>query len=94
VEVKDPGLVEALDALVDPDSRGDPKSPLRWTVKSTRQLAEALSAQGHPVSHRVVGELLHSMGYSLQSNGRRSRGLNTPTATRSSTISTIRSSAT
>jgi transposase len=68
VEVKDPGLIEALDALVDPDSRGDPESPLRWTLKSTRQLADALTAQGHPVSHRVVGELLRSMDYSLQSN--------------------------
>ncbi len=62
VELKDPGLIEALDALVDPDSRGDPDSPLRWTVKSTRQLADALTAHGHTVSHRVVGELLHSMG--------------------------------
>ena len=78
VEVKDPGLVEALDALVDPDSRGDPESPLRWTVKSTRQLAEALTAQGHPVSHRVVGELLHSMGYSLQSNRKTIEGAQHP----------------
>jgi transposase len=78
VELKDPGLMEALDALVDPDSRGDPESPLRWTVKSTRQLAEALRAQGHPVSHRLVGELLHSMGYSLQSNRKTIEGAQHP----------------
>jgi transposase len=78
VELKDPGLIEALDALVDPDSRGDPESPLRWTVKSTRQLADALTAHGHPVSHRVVGELLHSMGYSLQSNRKTIEGAQHP----------------
>ncbi len=81
VELKDPGLMEALDALVDPDSRGDPESPLRWTVKSTRQLADALRAQGHPVSHRVVGELLHSMGYSLQLNRKTIEGAQHPDRT-------------
>jgi DDE family transposase len=69
-QVKDPGLMAALDALVDPDTRGDPESPLRWTCKSTRQLADALTAQGHPVSHRVVGVLLRSMKYSLQGNAK------------------------
>jgi len=51
----DPGLMAALEALVDPATRGDPMSPLRWTTKSTRQLADALSADGHPVSHVRVG---------------------------------------
>ena len=46
----DPGLLQALDRLVEPDTRGDPESPLRWTCKSTRELAEALTAQGHPGS--------------------------------------------
>jgi hypothetical protein len=55
-----------LDALVDPDSRGDPDSPLRWTCKSTRELAEALTAQGHPVSDDTVGRLLKQQGYTLQ----------------------------
>ena len=64
----DPGILEELDRLVDPDTRGDPMSPLRWTCKSTRQLAAALQDAGHPVSHRVVGEMLAAMGYSLQSN--------------------------
>src|SRR6266545_5602982 len=54
----DPGLLAALDALVDPDTRGDPQSPLRWTCKSTAQLAGALTAQGHPVSDDTVGRLL------------------------------------
>jgi hypothetical protein len=56
----------------------DATSPLRWTVKSTRQIADALRAQGHPVSHRVVGELLHSMGYSLQSNRKTIEGAQHP----------------
>ena len=64
----DPGLLAALDALVEPDNRGDPMSPLRWTTKSTRNLADALTADGHPVSHVRVGELLHASGYSLQGN--------------------------
>jgi hypothetical protein len=67
---KDPGLLGALDGLVDPDSRGDPESPLRWTTKSTRTLADTLAAQGHPVSHVRVGELLHALGYSLQANAK------------------------
>jgi DDE family transposase len=55
-----------LEGLVDPDTRGDPGSPLRWTTKSTRQLAEALTAQGHPVSDDTVGRLLKQQGYTLQ----------------------------
>lgn len=65
---KDPGLVAALDRLVKPDERGDPMSPLRWTTKSTRNLADALTAAGHPISHVAVGELLREQGYSLQGN--------------------------
>src|SRR5512133_3872232 len=62
----DPGLVPTLEALVDPDTRGDPESPLRWTSKSTRELAEALNAAGHPVSDDTVGRLLREQGYTLQ----------------------------
>ena len=68
--VKDPGLAAALDALVDPVTRGDPESPLRWTCKSTRQLAAALTGAGHPVSERTVAGLLHDAGYSLQANAK------------------------
>jgi len=63
---RDPGLVAALDALVDPVTRGDPMSPLRWTCKSTRQLAAELTGAGHRVSYPVVAELLHAGGYSLR----------------------------
>ncbi len=74
----DPGLVAALEALVDPVTRGDPMSPLRWTTKSTRHLADALTAGGHPVSHVRVGELLHSLGYSLQGNAKEVEGKQHP----------------
>ena len=66
---QDPELLGALDALVEQESRGDPESPLRWTCKSTRQLARALSAAGHPTSHVRVGELLRDeLGFRLQAN--------------------------
>jgi Rhodopirellula transposase DDE domain len=63
---RDRGLAAALAALVDPDTRGDPESPLRWTCKSTTQLARALTAQGHPVSPDTVGLLLKQQDYTLQ----------------------------
>jgi len=55
-----------LEALVDPTTRGDPMSPLRWTCKSTRKLAKALAGQGHKVSHTTVAQLLAALDYSLQ----------------------------
>ena len=64
----DPGLKDALLALVDPESRGDPESPLRWTTKSTRHLAAALTAAGHPVSAPTVAALLKEESFSLQGN--------------------------
>jgi Rhodopirellula transposase DDE domain len=64
----DPGLRPALLALVDPDVRGDPQPPLRWTVKSTRRLAGELTRQGHGVSADTVGDLLREEGFSLQGN--------------------------
>src|SRR5664280_77977 len=64
----DPDLLAALDALVEPESRGDPMCSLRWTTKSTANLAAALALQGHPVSARTVAKLLKESGYSLQSN--------------------------
>jgi len=74
----DPGLRDALDRLVEPTARGDPESPLRWTSKSLRNLAAELGRQGHAVSHRVVGELLHAMGYSLQANRKTLEGTDHP----------------
>lgn len=63
-----PDLVEKLNVLVEPTSRGDPESALRWTCKSTRKLANELNAQGYRVSHMTVSTLLHELGYSLQAN--------------------------
>ena len=74
----DPGLVPALEALIEPLTRGDPMSPLRWTCKSTRQLAAALQAQGHQVSDHVVRNLLHEAGYSLQANAKTLEGTQHP----------------
>jgi hypothetical protein len=66
VTENDPALQEDLEALVEPSTRGDPMSPLRWTCKSTRQLAEELQRQGHQVGYRTVAALLHALDYSLQ----------------------------
>jgi hypothetical protein len=71
---KDPALREDLDRLVDPATRGDPGSPLRWTCKSVRMLAEELQREGHAVSYQTVAELLHEMDYSLQANQKRLEG--------------------
>jgi hypothetical protein len=74
----DPGLVPALLALVEPDERGDPESPLRWTVKSVRALAAGLAAQGHPVSAETVHRLLRAQGFSLQANAKTIQGRQHP----------------
>jgi hypothetical protein len=71
---RDPGLRPALLALVGPDVRGDPMSPLRWTAKSTRTLAAELRRQGHPVGADTVGDLLREEGFSLQGNARTIEG--------------------
>jgi len=76
--VSDLNLVAALEALVEPTTRGDPMSPLRWTCKSTRKLAQALTAQGHPVSHTKVAELLEDLDYSLQSTRKTLEGTSHP----------------
>ena len=74
----DPNLRAALSRLVEPTTRGDPESPLRWTVKSTRRLAEELSRQQHPVSARTVASLLHEADYSLQGNRKTREGTSHP----------------
>jgi hypothetical protein len=74
----DPGLVPALLALVEPEERGDPQSPLRWTVKSTRALAGELTARGHQVSADTVHQLLRSQGFSLQANAKTLEGRQHP----------------
>jgi transposase len=74
----DPGLVPALLALVEPEERGDPMSPLRWTTKSTRNLADELTRQGHKVSADTVGDLLREAGFSLQGNAKTIEGARHP----------------
>jgi len=76
--VADPQLAAALDALVDPTTRGDPMSALRWTAKSTLTLAETLTAAGHPVSDQTVSVLLRAAGYSLQANAKVREGKQHP----------------
>jgi hypothetical protein len=71
---KDPTLLPDLEALVEPTTRGDPESPLRWTCKSVRRLAQALQAQGHAVSRTLVAHLLNEAGYSLQGNRKTTEG--------------------
>ncbi|MFG2199471.1 ISAzo13 family transposase [Kitasatospora sp. NPDC048715] len=76
--VTDPGLVPALEALIEPHTRGDPVSPLRWTTLSLRALASTLTSQGHPVSAATVGRLLHGLGYSLQGTVKTTEGAGHP----------------
>jgi hypothetical protein len=76
--VIDPTLRDDLERLVEPTSRGDPESPLRWTCKSVRKLAAELTAQGHQTSHRMVAALLHDLGYSLQANQKTLEGSDHP----------------
>lgn len=74
----DSGLLVALEALVEPTTRGDPESPLRWTCKSTRRLAEELTRQRHPVGANTVAALLRRAGYSLQANRKTREGASHP----------------
>jgi hypothetical protein len=76
--VRDPELPHALEALVEPLARGDPESPLRWTCKSTRALAEELVLQSHPVSHEKVAQFLREQNYSLQGNRKTEEGNDHP----------------
>ena len=74
----DPGLARALRALVEPDARGDPESPLQWTTKSVRTLADELATAGHKVSPPTVARLLKDQGFSLQSNVKTLEGAQHP----------------
>jgi hypothetical protein len=76
--VIDPDVKGALERLVEPESRGDPQSPLRWTCKSTRRLAQELTSQGHPVGPTTVRQLLKQAGYSLQANRKTREGKSHP----------------
>ena len=74
----DPKLPEALDAMIEGDTRGDPESPLRWVCKSTRTIARVLKEQQHPISHVKVAQLLHAQHYSLQGNRKTEEGADHP----------------
>jgi hypothetical protein len=74
----DPRLVQTLERLIDEQTRGDPESPLRWTCKSTRVIAQELARKKHPVSHVKVAQILHSLDYSLQGNRKTEEGEDHP----------------
>lgn len=78
IYIKQPLILKDLETLIEPLTIGDPMSPLRWTVKSTRNLATELQEKGYKVSHTVVSEILKHLGYSLQSNKKRHEGGNHP----------------
>ena len=75
---RDPKLLASLERLIEPGTRGDPESPLRWICKSTRNLAAQLTGQKHPVSHEKVAQLLRDQNYSLQSNRKSEEGADHP----------------
>ena len=75
---KQPELLSALEALVEPTARGDPERPLRWTSKSCRRLSNALKEQGFSVSRTLVGKLLVQLGYTLQGNAKTREGTDPP----------------
>jgi len=78
ITARDPQLLAALDRLIEPDTRGDPASPLRWVCKSTRTLAAALTRQRHPISYVKVAQLLHAQHYSLQGTRKTEEGADHP----------------
>lgn len=78
LEAHQPGVTVALERLVEPTTRGDPESPLRWTCKSVRRLAVELADRGHPLCPQKVADLLHELGYSLQANRKVLEGASHP----------------
>ncbi len=78
ITVNDPGLLSSLERLIEPETRGDPESPLRWICKSTRTLATQLTRKNHPVSHEKVAQLLRDQNYSLQGNRKTQEGADHP----------------
>lgn len=78
IESNDPNLLTMLDCLIEPETLGDPESPLRWICKSTRTLAAQLTKQKHPISHVKVAQLLHEQNYSLQGNFKTEEGEDHP----------------
>jgi len=75
---RDPKILAWLERLIEPETRGDPESPLRWICKSTRNLSAQLTRHKHPISHEKVAQLLHDQNYSLQSNRKTEEGADHP----------------
>jgi len=78
ITARDPDILASLEYLIEPETRGDPESPLRWICKSTRALAAQLTRKKHPVSHEKVAQLLREQNYSLQSNRKTEEGADHP----------------
>jgi hypothetical protein len=78
ITLRDPGLLSSLEYLIEPETRGDPESPLRWICKSTRTLAMELTRRKHPISHEKVAQILREQNYSLQSNRKMEEGEDHP----------------
>ncbi len=74
IQERDPKIINVIEQLVDPSSRGDPESPIRWTCKSTRSIARIIKARKHSISHVSVSQILKKIGYSLQSNQKTEEG--------------------
>ena len=90
VSETDASLLDDLRALVEPETRGDPQSPLLWTCKSLRKLSQSLRDMGHTIGRTLVGELLHKLNYRLQANRKTREGSHHPDRACNSTTSTIR----
>lgn len=73
-EFHDPGIIDAMERLIETETRGDPESPLKWVCKSTRAIAVELTKRKHPISHTKVAQFLHAQGYSLQGNRKTEEG--------------------
>lgn len=73
-EFHDPKIIEAMENLIDPGTRGDPESPLKWVIKSTRTIAAELTKKKHPISHTKIAQFLHKQNYSLQGNRKTEEG--------------------
>ncbi len=89
----DPTLLVDLERLIQDEARGDPQSPLRWTAKSVRALADALGESGHEIHFTSIAKHLRQLGYSMQANRKAKEGSNTQTATSSFATSMTRSQA-
>ena len=91
---RDRTLQRDLETLIEQSTRGNPETPLRWTCKSVRRLSEELQRMGHTARHRMVAELRHEMGYSLQANAKTIEGTSHPDRNASSSTSTKKSACT